>query len=83
MSKIGLSAATVLALLLAAPLPASAADALAGTPYTKGYLSQDDVARLGEELVFQRAVQTLSLGAASAQHVRHEGRIGGEVRQGL
>lgn len=58
MSKIGLSAATVLALLLAAPLPASAADALAGTPYTKGYLSQDDVARLGEELVFQRAVQT-------------------------
>lgn len=57
MSKTIRGVATVLAILLA-PVAVTATEQLADAPYTKGYLSPGDVAKLQDELVYQRAVQT-------------------------
>jgi hypothetical protein len=43
---------------MAPPIAATAADVLADAPYTKSYLAQDEVIKLADELLFQRAVQT-------------------------
>ncbi|MBY5891102.1 DUF1254 domain-containing protein [Rhizobium leguminosarum] len=51
--------ANTVALLIAASTNSFAADdSLADVPYSHGYLAQDDVAKLQDELLFQRATQT-------------------------
>ncbi|MBB4343003.1 DUF1254 domain-containing protein [Rhizobium leguminosarum] len=51
--------ANTIALLIAASTNSFAADdSLADVPYSHGYLAQDDVAKLQDELLFQRATQT-------------------------
>ncbi|MDX0802769.1 DUF1254 domain-containing protein [Sinorhizobium medicae] len=50
--------AAALSISLGGPASANDRSALAGAPYTKGYLSPSDVQALGDELIYQRAVQT-------------------------
>ncbi|MGO7334489.1 DUF1254 domain-containing protein [Rhizobium leguminosarum] len=58
MLRLCLIASAAFSICMAPPIAATAADVLADAPYTKSYLAQDEVIKLADELLFQRAVQT-------------------------
>ena len=57
-------------------------DQLSATPFKNGYVEKKNTQPLLNEL-FQRCGPDLSMGTGRAQHVRHEGRFGEDLRQGL